>query len=72
MNIYEEYLEKIIELREQEIDIYKDFIEKELRCKIKEEIRSELEFDNNGRPVKEVHFKIITIPESKYFARIDP
>ena len=71
MNSYEEYLEKMIELREQEISIYKNFIEKELRCRIQEEIQSEPKFDN-GRYAEKVRFKIITIPQLKYFVKIDP
>lgn len=72
MNSYAEYLEKIIELQEQEICIYRNFIENELKCRIKEEIQSEPKFDNDGIYTKKVRFKIITIPQSKYFVQIDP
>lgn len=69
MNSYETYLENIIELREQEIKIYKEFIEKELRCRIQEEVLKEMKFDGKG--AKEVRFKVITIPQSQYVLQLD-
>lgn len=69
MNSYETYLENVIELREKEIDIYKNFIQNELRCIIRDEVFKETKFD--GRRAKEVRVKVITIPESKYVIQID-
>ena len=69
MNSYEEYLEKLLELREQEIDLYKEFIENELRCRIKEEVLKETKFDK--KEVRQVRFKVITIPQSQYILQLD-
>ena len=69
MNSYETYLESVIELREKEIDIYKNFIENELRCRIRDEVLRETKFDKNG--VREVRFKVITIPQSQYILQLD-
>ncbi len=69
MNSYEAYLESVIELREKEIKIYKEFIEKELRCRIREEVLKEMKFD--GKSEKEVYFKVITIPQSQYVLQLD-
>ena len=56
MNSYEEYLQDLLELKNKEIDLYKNFIEKQLIC--------------NGYRIKEEYFKTITIPESKFAIRI--
>lgn len=69
MNSYEIYLESLIELREQEIDIYKNSIENELRCRIKEEVVKETKFDK--KEVRQVRFKVITIPQSQYILQLD-
>lgn len=69
MNSYETYLESVIELREKEIKIYKKFIEQELRCRIQEEVLRETKFDKNG--AREVRFKVITIPQSRYVLQLD-
>ena len=69
MNSYETYLESVIELREKEIKIYKEFIEQELKCRIQDEVFREMKFD--GKSVKEVRFKVITIPQSQYVIQID-
>lgn len=69
MNSYEAYLESVIELREREIDIYRNFIENELRCRIQEEVLRETKFDNKG--AREVRFKVITIPQSQYVLQLD-
>lgn len=69
MNSYEEYLEKLLELREQEIDLYKEFIENELGCRIKEEVLRETKFDK--KEVRQVRFKVITIPQSQYILKLD-
>lgn len=69
MNSYETYLESVIELREKEIKIYKEFIENELRCKIQEEVLNEMKFD--GKDIKEMRFKVITIPQSQYVLQLD-
>ncbi len=69
MNSYEAYLENVIELREKEIKIYKEFIEEELRCRIQEEVLKEMKFDGKG--IKEMRFKVITIPQSQYVLQLD-
>ena len=69
MNSYENYLESLLELREKEIDLYKEFIENELRCRIKEEVLKETKFDK--KEVKQVRFKVITIPQSQYILQLD-
>ena len=68
MNSYEEYLEKQLELREQELNIYKNFIENELKCRIREEVVSEKRFD--AKEVRTVRFKVITIPQSQYIVKL--
>ena len=69
MNSYENYLESLLALREQEIDLYKEFIENELRCRIKEEVVKEAKFDQ--KEVRQVRFKVITIPQSQYVLQLD-
>lgn len=69
MNSYESYLESLLELREKELDMYREFIQNELRCRIQEEVLSETKFDKNG--AKEVRFKVITIPQSQYILQLD-
>lgn len=69
MNGYEIYLENLLRIREKEIDTYRNFIENELKCKIQEEVMSDTGF--NGRNVEGVRYKIITIPQSRYFIKLD-
>ena len=69
MNSYENYLENLLELREKEIDLYKEFIENELRCRIKEEVLKDTKFDQ--KEVRQVIFKVITIPQSQYILQLD-
>ena len=69
MNSYEAYLDSLLELREKEIDLYKEFIENELKCRIKEEVLKDTKFDKNE--VREVRFKVITIPQSQYILQLD-
>lgn len=69
MNGYETYLETLLELKEKEIEMYRNFIQNELRCRIQEEVLSETKFDKNGP--REVRFKVITIPKSQYIVCID-
>lgn len=69
MNSYESYLESLLELREKELDMYRNFIQNELRCRIQEEVLSETKFDKNG--AREVRFKVITIPQSQYILQLD-
>lgn len=69
MNSYEEYLEKQLELREKEIDMYKDFIEKELGVRIRETVESEIRPCQNG--TESVRFKVITIPQKQYMLRLN-
>lgn len=68
MNSYEEYLERQLKLKEQEIDIYKSFIEEELKCRIKEAIESEVRFD--GGDMKRIYFKVIEIPRQQYVIKL--
>lgn len=69
MNSYETYLESLLELREKEIDMYRNFVQNELRCRIQEEVIKETKFDNKG--AREVRFKVITIPQSQYILKLD-
>ena len=69
MNSYETYLESLLELREKELDMYKTFVENELRCRIREEVLRETKFEKNG--AREVRFKVITIPQSQYILQLD-
>lgn len=69
MNSYENYLENLLELREKELDLYKEFVENELRCRIKEEVVKETKFDQ--KEVRQVRFKVITIPKSQYILKLD-
>lgn len=71
MNSYENYLESLLELREKEIDLYREFIENELRCTIKEEVLKETKFDKDKKGVRQVRFKVITIPQSQYILQLD-
>lgn len=68
MDGYAEYLETMLELREQEINMYKNFIEKNLKCKIKEEVYSDVKFSDFDP--REVFFKVVTIPESRFTVRV--
>lgn len=69
MYSYETYLESLLELKEKEIDLYKEFIENKLKCKIKEEILKDIRIDK--KEVGETRFKVITIPQSQYILRLD-
>ena len=68
MNAYEAYLEKVIELREKEIGIYKDFIENQLGHRIQEAVETDKIW--NGKGVEEVRYKVITIPQSQYVVQL--
>lgn len=69
VNGYESYLESLLELKEKEIEVYKSFIENKLNCIIKNEVVERTKFDERG--LKEVRFKVITIPQSQYVIEID-
>ena len=69
MNSYEAYLENLLELREKEIELYREFIENELRCRIQEEVIKETKFDK--KEIRQVRFKVITIPQSQYILQLD-
>ena len=69
VNSYEAYLEKVIERREQEISIYKNFIENELGCRIQEAVKTDEIW--NGKGVEEVRYKVITIPRSQYVIQLN-
>ena len=68
MNSYDDYMESLLELKNQEIQLYKNFIERELRCKIRDEVirSTDTGSTNIGQ---EVEYRIITIPESRYMVR---
>jgi hypothetical protein len=67
MNGYEAYLEKVIELREKEVGIYKDFIENQLGRRIQEAVETDKIWRNG---VEEVDYKVITIPKSQYVVQL--
>lgn len=69
MNAYEEYLESLIEVKNKEIDIYKNFIENTLKCRIKDEIQF-IETIKNGK-MSATEVRYITIPETKYLIPSD-
>ena len=64
MNAYEKYLEERLKLKDEEIRIYKNFIEERLNCKIRDEVVPRV-VENNGF-VREPLYRVITIPESQY------
>lgn len=68
MNSYSMYLENLLEQKEQEINMYKKFIECELQCRIKEELISRINFDSKDN--KEEFYKVITIPQVQYVIKI--
>lgn len=68
MNSYEMYLENLLEQKEQEINMYKNFIERELKCRIKEESISRINFDSKDN--KEEFYKVITIPQVQYVIKM--
>ena len=63
------FLEKNKDFQVEEIDLYKAFVENELRCRIKEEVLKETKFDK--KEVRQVRFKVITIPQSQYILQLD-
>lgn len=67
MTSYEIYLEDMLHLKDKEISIYKNFIEQQLSCTIKSETISEIEFSGSG--MRDVSYRMITIPESRYIIR---
>lgn len=69
MNAYELYLEDMLHLKDKEISIYKNFIEQQLGCKIKDEAMFKTEYNDSG--MREVSYRVITIPESRYILRED-
>ncbi len=66
---YTKHLERIIDLKDQEINMYKSFIE-ELGVKIKETVETSREFDENNKEFHDVHFKVIEIPQFKFFVEM--
>ena len=68
MSTYERYLEDLLEVKQKEIDLYRKFVEGQLRCTIQEEAMSCKKF--NGNRMEEGMIKVITIPESKYVIKI--
>jgi hypothetical protein len=69
MSAYEEYLEGVLEVKNKEIELYKNFIENTLKCRIRDEIHL-IETLNNGK-MSTTEFRTITIPETKYLIRND-
>ena len=69
MNGYETYLESLLELREKELDMYKNFIEDKLKCRIQQEVLRKTKFGK--KVVREIRFKVITIPQSQYIIQLD-
>ena len=65
---YERYLEDLLEVKQKEIDLYRKFVEDQLKCTIQEEVMSCKKF--NGSRMEEGMAKVITIPESKYVIKI--
>ena len=68
MSSYERYLEDLLEVKQKEIDLYRKFVEDQLRCQIKTEVISSNKF--NGNRVEEGQMKVITIPQSRYVIEI--
>lgn len=68
MNSYSMYLENLLEQKEQEINMYKKFIECELKCRIREESISKINFDSKDN--KSEFYKVITIPQVQYVIKI--
>lgn len=60
------YLEESIKLKKEEIKMYKEFIEKKLKCSIKEEVVKQPHLERNCLNC----FKVITIPETRIWVRV--
>jgi hypothetical protein len=60
MDAYTQYLESIIDLREQEIKIYKDYIENRLGIRIQQAV------DNMTPAPDYSEYRQIIIPEARY------
>ena len=71
MNGYDEYMERLLELKNRELALYKDFIENELKCKIQTEVIRNENFNAKNGLVEMATYKHITIPEWKYIVKID-
>lgn len=69
MTAYEEYLESLLEVKNREIELYRNFIENTLKCRIRDELQL-IETLNNGK-ADTIRFRTITIPETKYLIRND-
>ena len=69
MNSYSMYLENLLEQKEQEINMYKKFIEHELKCRIREETISKINFDSKDN--KDEFYKVITIPQVQYVIKMN-
>lgn len=65
----DEYYDKLLALKEEEIRLYKRFIEQELRCRIQETVESEQRFDKPG--MRMVRYKVIEIPKSQYIIKMN-
>ena len=71
MNGYDEYMERLLELKNRELNLYKDFIENELKCKIQTEVMREEKFNPKTGGVVMETYKYITIPERKYILKVE-
>ena len=71
MNGYDEYMERLLELKDREIELYKNFIENELKCKIQTEVMRAEKFNPKTGVVAMETYKYITIPERKYILKVD-
>ena len=68
MNSYYDYMESLLELKNQEIELYKNFIERELKCRISDEVIRTVD-TSHANFGQEVEYRLITIPESRYMVR---
>lgn len=71
MNGYDTYMERLLELKNREIELYKNFIENELKCKIQTEVMREEKFNPNTGLVTMETYKYITIPERRYILKVE-
>ena len=69
MNGYDSYLQSLLDLKEQEIRMYKEFIEGRLGCKIQETIRNNVTYEETGDRMAQ--YKVITIPQSQFMIRLN-
>lgn len=66
-----DYYEELLVLKEKEIQLYKDFIENKLNCKIREGYMRKERFDNETGMDCYDTYKVIEIPSSVFTLRLD-